>query len=151
VKIDDDWRLVDATWGAGTLSGKKYKKKYSDFYFLVPGDRLIFTHFPENEKWQLLDPVVTRRQFDDWPRADDLVFNLQPNLTGTHVREQLEPKGVRDFLTVYAAPAPFTLISGPISQKISAGGKYRFEIEAPGYSAMAVKSGGVCANFQKKG
>ena len=51
VKIDDKWYLVDSTWGAGHFEGKKYVKKFSNFYFLCPEYVLFYSHFPKDETW----------------------------------------------------------------------------------------------------
>jgi uncharacterized protein (TIGR03000 family) len=55
VKLDGEWHLVDATWGAGGIKDKQFVKKFKDYYFLAPiNDNavLIGVRVPENaEVW----------------------------------------------------------------------------------------------------
>ena len=51
VKIDDKWYLFDSTWGSGSLKGKKFIKKFSNFYFLCPESIFYYSHFPKDETW----------------------------------------------------------------------------------------------------
>lgn len=57
VMINEQWHLLDATWGAGYTidSSTKFLKVYKDFYFLTPPGAFINTHFPDDPKWTLLD------------------------------------------------------------------------------------------------
>lgn len=69
VKIDGKWQLLDATWGAGHLLGRDYVREFDDFYFLTPPEKLIYDHFPEDSKWQLLSRPVTKKEFNDRPKV----------------------------------------------------------------------------------
>lgn len=40
---------IESTWGAGHLSGSKFVFDYNDFYWMCPGDRFIYNHFPEGD------------------------------------------------------------------------------------------------------
>ena len=54
---------MDSTWGAGFVNGDKFEKKLKEFYFCPPPDRLIQTHHPDEDKWQLLYPFVSLQEF----------------------------------------------------------------------------------------
>jgi hypothetical protein len=62
VKINNEWRFVECTWGAGHLAdGGRFKRAYNEFYFLTDPDKFIVEHFPYmnedlrySEPWQLL-------------------------------------------------------------------------------------------------
>jgi transglutaminase/protease-like cytokinesis protein 3 len=69
VKIDGRWQLIDATWGAGYMIGREYVREFDDFYFLTPPEKLIFDHFPDEPKWQLLRRPVTKKEFDNRPKV----------------------------------------------------------------------------------
>ena len=53
------WYLIDCTYGAGVLNETDFTKMYSDSYFAVPPEQLILTHFPDSDKWQLLEKPLT--------------------------------------------------------------------------------------------
>jgi transglutaminase/protease-like cytokinesis protein 3 len=64
VNIDDKWELVDSTWGIGGLvfNGKAVKS-WCGRYLLEDPNEFILEHFPENEKWQLLEQKITIETF----------------------------------------------------------------------------------------
>jgi hypothetical protein len=80
VKIEEDWYLVDCTWGAGYLSGRDYEKCFDDFYFLTPPKQLIFSHFPKNTDWQLLEPKMTKEECLKIPKTWSNYFRCGINL-----------------------------------------------------------------------
>ena len=61
--MDDTWFLVDCTFGTGYLDrSKEFKRVYSRHYFATPPSKLILTHWPEKEEWQLLETPVTQEE-----------------------------------------------------------------------------------------
>lgn len=66
VKINNQWYLIDATWGAGYIDGNRFVRSYNDYYFFTPPQELIHTHYPEERHWQLLDKKVTREEFENF-------------------------------------------------------------------------------------
>jgi hypothetical protein len=86
VRIGGRWKLVDPTWGGGVLDeAGKYVRRLDDFFFLTPPEKLIATHFPEAPGWQLLDPPVTRAEFDARPfvRPAFFRYGLETRSHGT--------------------------------------------------------------------
>ena len=72
VKINDNWRLIDATWAAGSTDDKdeenlKYYKDYKEIYYFTPPERMIFNHFPDHYKHQYLTKSVPKEKFKKWP------------------------------------------------------------------------------------
>ncbi len=66
VKINHKWRFIDSTWGSGYLDNSmKFNRRLSEHYFFSPPEEFIFTHFPEDSSWQLLDTRVTREAFQN--------------------------------------------------------------------------------------
>lgn len=60
--------LIDPTWGAGSVSGGIFKRSDNDMtWFHVDPRWMIFTHFPDDEMFQLLDDPLTRAQYDSLP------------------------------------------------------------------------------------
>lgn len=59
VKINGEWQLLDATWGAGySDENNQFVRSFSDFWFLTPPNQFIYTHYPNDSSWQLLTPIV---------------------------------------------------------------------------------------------
>jgi hypothetical protein len=74
VKIEDKWYLIDSTWGAGTVSNSQFNQEFNPYYFATPPEELIYSHYPEEPKWQLLAPPYTRETFDNLPEVSGELF-----------------------------------------------------------------------------
>lgn len=63
--------LIDPTWGAGGIddSGKYHKGngEEREMWFNVDPARMIYTHYPEYDYWQLQTPQITEEQFANLP------------------------------------------------------------------------------------
>lgn len=62
-QVDGKWWLFDATWGAGSIDGKKFNKKQNNTYFKREPDRMIVNHMPFDYMWQLLNEPLTNPEF----------------------------------------------------------------------------------------
>ncbi|KAK3390540.1 hypothetical protein B0H63DRAFT_118755 [Podospora didyma] len=52
VRIDgDEWKIIDACWGAGALSDKKYNKRFAPEMFCLSNELIGLKHFPEDPKY----------------------------------------------------------------------------------------------------
>ena len=68
VWLDGRWQLLDATWGSGYMDDAgQFIRQFEPFYFLTSPLDLIYTHFPEDAQWQLLEPQVTLTEFESFP------------------------------------------------------------------------------------
>ncbi|MBN3298500.1 KY peptidase, partial [Amia calva] len=65
VKLQGRWHLLDSTWGAGDVNDDHFTFKYKEFYFLTHPALFIGNHFPKEGTWQLLNPRVSLRQFEN--------------------------------------------------------------------------------------
>lgn len=56
VKIDNNWKFVDATLAAGFVSSKtnSFKFYFNDAYFFTSPERFFLNHYPADEKWLLV-------------------------------------------------------------------------------------------------
>jgi transglutaminase/protease-like cytokinesis protein 3 len=69
VKIDDKWRIIDATWCAGTCDSavKVFTKEFSDEYFFPDPVKFSYNHFPDTKKWSLIAANPVKATFDGYP------------------------------------------------------------------------------------
>lgn len=74
VKIDNGWYLVDATWGAGIIQDRQFKRQFNPHYFATPPKQFIYDHFPSNPSWQLLQTRYTKQQFEALPEVKPQFF-----------------------------------------------------------------------------
>ncbi|CAF3457184.1 unnamed protein product [Rotaria socialis] len=71
------WYLVDSTWGEGHLDSNNHGvKELKTFYFLVRPEQMIYRHFPENTKWQLLRSPISMNDFLRLPDVEPTFFEL---------------------------------------------------------------------------
>lgn len=66
-----DGILIDPTWGAGGIDeGGKYHKgsgEEREMWFDIDPARMIYTHYPEHDYWQLQTPKISEEQFSNLP------------------------------------------------------------------------------------
>jgi transglutaminase/protease-like cytokinesis protein 3 len=57
IKINDQWHLVDVTWGSGYFHtrSKTYRNEFNDLYFMTPPELFFLRHFPNDTQWLLTD------------------------------------------------------------------------------------------------
>jgi len=78
VLLDGKWYLVDTTWGAGKVDNNyNFHFFFDEFYFLPEPKNLIKTHFPRDEKWQLLDTAIDEDQFNNTPYTSSNFFRTK--------------------------------------------------------------------------
>ena len=76
VQIEGCWYLIDCTWDSGYMSGKNSVQSYStDWLFLNP-EHFICTHFPDNPKYQLIQPALSLAEFSVLPDFRPKLFEL---------------------------------------------------------------------------
>ncbi|XP_060596861.1 uncharacterized protein LOC132750828 isoform X4 [Ruditapes philippinarum] len=107
VYVNDDWRFLDAFWASACVVGRKSgewtlvdsdgnvtqedeessegttQHRINEFYFLPDPDKLVWTHFPDEMQWQLLDSPATLKEYEEHvyirERFHYLGMKLMPN------------------------------------------------------------------------
>ena len=76
VKIGGRWKLIDVTWDAGFVEYGTFIKNYSNHYYNLTPAQFIYSHLPEDEKWQLLSEKERRtpEQFVKEPYIPGVFF-----------------------------------------------------------------------------
>jgi transglutaminase-like putative cysteine protease len=62
-RIGGRWTLLDATWDAGYLKDDRFVKRYSTEFLFTPPEVQGLSHFPDEERWQLRRPPLSRGEF----------------------------------------------------------------------------------------
>ncbi len=62
VEVDDHWYLLDVTWDGGKQIGRE-DGPYRTTYFMAPPAAFGLDHFPDQPKWQLVSPPLSRGAF----------------------------------------------------------------------------------------
>lgn len=67
VTLSDRKILIDATWGAGSVSSGKFTRSFKDYWFDCDPALFIFTHYPTDPDYQLLFPYLDVESFEQIP------------------------------------------------------------------------------------
>lgn len=81
VLLEGRWHLFDVTWDAGYLNAnEEYVKEYNNSYLFLEPERMIYSHLPLDEKWQLLSPPISEQEFKQLPfyRGNYFAHGLKP-------------------------------------------------------------------------
>lgn len=80
VKIEGNWYLIDTTWGSGIVNDNVFLAEFNPYYFATKPQEFIYSHFPENPQWQLLNTPVSRSQFDTFADVSSTLFEYDIKL-----------------------------------------------------------------------
>jgi transglutaminase/protease-like cytokinesis protein 3 len=97
VLIGKDWKLFDVTWARDTTT-----KKTDFFWFMTRPELFIASHYPNDNKWTLLQKQIALKSFLSFPIVTPKYFELGFNETfptkgiiektkGTNLRIYLRP------------------------------------------------------------
>jgi len=67
VNLDGSWYLLDVTWDAGFMEGKRFKLRYSTHYLFRKPEEMIFTHYPVKTYQQFLERPLNAYEFTELP------------------------------------------------------------------------------------
>lgn len=67
VKLDNQWLLLDATWAAGYLYNGRWRKKFNNYFYNIPKEKIFKTHLPEKSIWILCFGRISQRDFYNQP------------------------------------------------------------------------------------
>ncbi len=123
IYINNNWQLVDATWGSGYVNdNKKYVKKFTAEYFLPKPEHFILKHLPSDPMWQLITCPIS---INDYKKSDIHISQILQNCNGTF--------NFTDTIAAY-------LKLNPANQQMqSAERAFKFNpdnVEAPGYALL---------------
>lgn len=72
VQIDGRWHLLDATWASPATANEPIR----EMYFMAEPGRLAASHLPIDEKWTLLGTKMSRADFNQLPKVNDLFYEM---------------------------------------------------------------------------
>lgn len=141
VKVDDGrWVIVDATWGAGHVRNQKFIRKLSEHWFDPQPEIFIFSHFPKDPQWQLLNRPVTRRDFLRMPPLSPELtsWGLNPAAAFSHFVKNSHAS----FPEMFSIDVVWTIITMPVCGELKTGQSYEFEFILPQNDEVAI----ICNN-----
>lgn len=141
VKLDGRWHLVDATWGAGAVVGSGFVRTFEDFWFLASPEQVIFSHFPNDPTWQLLDEPLSSTQFSSLAFLRPHFFEM--GFEAAELRAYSRSAHFRGVPKAFGHEGqPFRVVDVPLGAVLDDGGTYHFKIAAPTASRVVIVNAG---------
>lgn len=87
VLVNGAWRLVDCHWAARRLVGKQVtveniRYELDEYYFMPDPHQLIFTHYPDDGSWQLLERSIALTDFENLVPVKSAFFKYGLQILG---------------------------------------------------------------------
>jgi Transglutaminase-like superfamily len=144
VKLDNEWHLIDATWGAGFDDGRQFVRSFNPFYFLAPAAALQLSHFAKNPSQRFDHPSKNAAQFSSLPFAPvTLLAVARPS------PEDVEHASTDGFVKTFAEPSgKMQVEKGPFAYTLRAGRAYEWRIQSLHYDEIAMINNGVWTYFK---
>ena len=118
VQINGAWRLIESTWGAGDVDSATL-----DFWFLTPPEKFVYTHCPDDAKWQLLPSPVSSSAIAQHPVVKPGFFEY-----GLQIGENDYPSyNIKNSLVLTIPVPPDVILSAGVFQNdVALTGNYTF-------------------------
>lgn len=140
VEINGEWKLFDATWGAGNGSNVNgqlvSKKEFDDYWFDTNPYAFIFNHLPENESFALIDNVPNLYEYEQLPKVRKNYFERGFDPKETYELVLNQPNFV--FPELYSLDTYVKIISMPKQGILQLDEAYYFELFVPKGKKVAV-------------
>ena len=154
-EVEEGNILIDPTWGAGSLKGRTFSfRKDHSVYFQVDPYKFIFTHFPNDKKFQLLDNPIDYNTFASLPPMP--IECLYLNLNAKDIFFKSLKKEIKSFPLFYSIEKEqaLQLIKFPMQEVLNPATTYRFEVKNPNNIKFSIFVNGKCFDdylWQKSG
>ena len=80
VKIDGKWQILDATWAAGYEYNGKWVRKFNEYFYNIPIDKIFKTHYPKEAIWVLHFGRMSLEEFYNQPIYTNTFLALDSEL-----------------------------------------------------------------------
>jgi hypothetical protein len=153
ILINGQWKVIDATWGAGHVDDKAgYQAKLDDFYFMAPVESLLLSHYDFSDPLGVFAAKqITLKEFETFPysgtRAVAVGFDVNHVLS--HYRQtSLQP--VVD--TFNQSHGSFKVTQAPVAKQLKAGQPYEFHLKTNAFGQLiAFQNQNTNTEFVRKG
>lgn len=132
IKINGIWKLFDVTWASGYGTNENGKlvshSKFDDYWFDTKPNEFIFSHLPEDSKWQLNNPLLTFDQFLELPYIYNSLFRL--GFDADYILKNFLNNSLKDIVESYSPDFPVRILTAPYARTISDNNVIEFKIES---------------------
>ena len=128
VEVDEGAILIDPTWGAGSVTNNIFKRNENDMsWFNIDPHLLIFTHYPDDKRFQFLEKEIDWNTFVHlpalYPSSSDYGWN------GEKVLSQILDGTLKSFPKIFNQYSHnLELTDIPMQETLHPGQLYTFTI-----------------------
>ena len=141
VQIGKKWYLLDSTWGAGSLTDKKFQKKFNAHFFKTDPEEMIFTHLPVAKEWQLRKDPMPAKEFEKQITISPALFEL--GISPKNIRNALKDGNMKDVVKTLGFPGNSTkIVDAPINRFLKADSEYLFKVKSADFDKVFVVNNG---------
>ncbi|MBN2864135.1 MAG: hypothetical protein JXN62_13290 [Bacteroidales bacterium] len=152
-QIDGEWKLFDVTWASGFGKGVNGKlvsvHEFNDYWFDVNPNEAIFSHFPEDDRWQMNNPKITKYQFERLPNLSSHYFKLGFN--GDQCFRAVLDGSIESMPEAYSVSGKLKVLSMPYPGRLAAGKVIRLRVAADEGITPAYENGGRITDMTRDG
>ena len=150
IKVDNKWLLFDVTWASGYAENKNGKlvstSEFEPYWFNVHPNAFIFTHLPEQSKWQLTGSPLSLTQYETLPYLTNTFFELDFNPDKTYSAAVAG----KEFVETYSIKFPIDASKLPYLKSLSRSNEITFNIQSDYAEEIALIDGKTWYYFSKE-
>lgn len=137
-EVEGGWILIDPTWGAGGVVDNEFKRKENDMsWFQVDPYWMIYTHFPDEERFQFLDNPISWEAFQKLPSLYPAYGDF--GWQGKDIFNKVLSGEIHTFPQLYEDYAQhISLVEVPVQETLRPGKYYEFYIRKKKNEAIAL-------------
>ncbi|HPF02249.1 MAG TPA: transglutaminase domain-containing protein [Bacteroidales bacterium] len=152
-KIDGEWKLFDVTWASGFGRGVNGRlvtvHEFNDYWFDVNPNEAIFSHFPEEDEWQMNNPKISKYQFERLPNLSSTYFKL--GFSGEYCLAGVLDGSLQELPESYSISGDLKVVSMPYPGRIASGQTIRLRVRAGEGVTPAYCNGGNITDMTRDG
>ena len=137
---EDHGIFMDPTWGSGYVEGKTFFRRKNCFtWFNVDPEWLIFSHYPRDVSFQLLDRPMYQQEFMAMPPVSDLC--MEYGLNAHDIYESIRKEGNTLPKLYSKGQGLIELIDIPLRKSLKVGESYTFRVKLLSNCDLALNNG----------
>ena len=153
IGIAGDWKVFDATWGAGSgknINGKLVsEKEFDGYWFNVDPYEAIFTHMPEDEVLSFVEPLMSLKKYEQMPYLSSAFFKL--GFDGKEIYDEAYYNSEMEFPKCYNVKTYVEVMNAPLNKNIQLNEWQEFELFVPkGKKVALINSSAEWIFFKKE-
>ena len=150
VKINGEWRVIDATWGAGYVGPNGFQRDQNDLFFLMPAELSVLSHFDQSDTLGFRQELgVDASLFAKIP--EDAIYAASIGFSALDILAFQRQYAGSPLVKTFDQPIDrFRVVRAPVEGRLKRK-LHRFEFESGGFEELMVLQGKTWTPMHKDG